>query len=477
MPLILSKPQSILLSLKEFLDVSIVSADHTPVGSKREFWALSWPLMIAMASSSLMLFVDRLFLSRFHLLALNAAASGGMAYYIFLVLPMSIVSISEVLAGRLHGEKRYGEVGQAVWQMVWFSLLLTPLFLLIAYGAPSFLFNGTEIELQETAYFRMLIFFAPFQCAAIALTGFFIGIGKVKTVTISSLIGNVVNIGLDYLLIFGWKDLIPSYGVRDAAFATGCSLLLQALFLLFCFLKPKEREMYATHNFHFQRQFFSEGIKIGGPSGVGRVAEVIAHFIFFRIVMSVGQLQMTIVAIVQSIYVLCSFINDAGSKVSGTIVSNLLGAGERQLFGRVVRSSFTLQVFYFLILLTLLFCFCDSLVHTFLSHSESLLLSDPAKKGVFLSALFYMTLFFLFDGISWIMAGFLTAAGDTRFILWISIAVHWIAYIGPTIYFIGIQKGGADAAWKIMAGMNALNALIYFLRYKTGSWLKKYQRL
>ena len=43
--------------------------------------------MLAMISSSLMIFVDRLFLSRFDPIALNAAATGGIAYYIFLVLP------------------------------------------------------------------------------------------------------------------------------------------------------------------------------------------------------------------------------------------------------------------------------------------------------------------------------------------------------------------------------------------------------
>ena len=92
-----------------------------PIGSKREFRAMSWPLMVAMISSTLMMFVDRLFLSRFDPIALNAAVSGRMAYYIFLVLSMAISTMSKVLVGRLHGENRNGEVGSAVWQMVWFG--------------------------------------------------------------------------------------------------------------------------------------------------------------------------------------------------------------------------------------------------------------------------------------------------------------------------------------------------------------------
>ncbi len=99
-----------------------------PVGSKREFWALSWPLMLGLISSTLMTFADRLFLAYFDTFALNAAANAGMAYYMFLIIPMGIASISEVLVGRLNGEGKYKEIGSAAWQMIWFSIILTPIF-------------------------------------------------------------------------------------------------------------------------------------------------------------------------------------------------------------------------------------------------------------------------------------------------------------------------------------------------------------
>lgn len=447
-----------------------------PIGSKREFWTMSWPLMLAMISSTLMMFVDRLFLSRYDPLALNAAASSGIAYYMFLVLPMSVATISEVLVGRLHGESRYREVGSATWQMVWFSCFIFPLFLLIGLLGPSLLFKGSGIVAQESSYFRMLMIFASFQCTTIALSGFFIGIGRVKIITLTAILGNLINIGLDYVLIFG-AGSIPSYGIAGAAFATGISQLIQTLFLIAMILRKQDRETYRTSHLVFYPHFFKEGLKIGTPSGLGHMVEVIAHFLFFRIVMSVGQSQMAIVAMVQSLYILFSFINDSACKAASAIASNLLGADVKGPLKKLLRSAFTLQGFYFVLVLSFFLLFPDFLLNLFLTDAENSILAFEGMREVFIAALFFMSLFFLFDGFGWILMGFLTASGDTRFIFWTSLVVHWGAYVIPTVFLIGIGKGGADTAWSIIAGMSILNASIYFVRYKSGAWLKKYQRI
>lgn len=133
-----------------------------PVGSVQEIWTISWPLMLGLISTSLMTFTDRLLLSWYSPLALNAGANAMMAYYIFLVIPMSICAISEVFVGRLHGENSLNKIGASVWQMVWFALLLSPLFLIIAHLFPSFLFYQSQNEIFESSYFKPLMVFAPF---------------------------------------------------------------------------------------------------------------------------------------------------------------------------------------------------------------------------------------------------------------------------------------------------------------------------
>lgn len=447
-----------------------------PVGSKREFWAMTWPLMIGLISSTLMMFIDRLFLAHFDPLALNAAASGGIAYYMFLVIPMGIASISEVLVGRLHGENRFSEIGSAAWQMVLFSLLLLPVFSLIGWGLPSLLFAGTGNELYETSYFQTLMWFAPIQCIAIALSGFFIGTGNIKIVTFAAILGNMINISLDYLLIFGWGS-IPALGVMGGALGTGLSQVIQVLLLMGYFWNRTNRKTYQTQKLKLNRPYLLEGLKIGTPAGLGHCMETTAHFLFFRIVMSVGSEQMTLVAMVQSFYILSSFVIDSQSKASGAIAANLLGAKMEGLLSKVLRSSFILHSSYFILFVSSVCLFPQFFFKLFASEAHTELLNDPILAHTFLIALFFMCIFFLLDGLAWILIGFLTAAGDTRFVFLVSSVVHWVAYVAPAVWLVGRDKGGADVAWGIIAGMSLLNFVLYAWRYRSGLWFKQYSPL
>lgn len=447
-----------------------------PVGSVREFWTLSWPLMLGLISSTLMIFTDRLFLAHLDPLALNAAASGGMAYYMFLVIPMSIATISEILVGRLNGESQFSKIGSATWQMVWFSVILIPLFFLISWAAPFLLFRGSGNEAYEADYFSYLMYFAPAQCAMIAFAGFFIGTGHVKIVTVASVVGNLANVGLDYLLIFGISWL-PALGVKGVAIATGLSQVLQILIYLAFFLTSHNRMRYKTADCSFNRHFFIEGITIGAPSGAGHCIEILGHFLFFRIVTSVGTEQMTIVVMVQSFYILASFIVDAQSKAAGSIIANLLGAEVLEPIRKVLKSSFLLHTCYTLLFAGIIYFFAPFFFQTFSAFSEQQILPNANLIPIFVRALFFMCLFFLFDGFTWILIGFLTASGDTKFIFWVSAIVHWVVYVIPTLWFVGFSKGGADVAWSIVAFMSVINVMIYLWRYVTGKWLKAYHAI
>lgn len=443
-----------------------------PIGSKREFWALTWPLMVGLFSTSFMFFIDRLFLAKFDPLALNASASAGMAYWMFLVVPMGISAIAEVLAGRLHGEGKFKEVGRATMQMVWFGILLTPIFLLISHWFPPLLFTGTGNETLETNYFQSLVYFAPVQCITIALSGFFIGIGKVRIVTFAALIGNFVNIVLDYVMIFGYGS-IPSMGVTGAAIATGFSQVAQALFLGAVFWNSAYREKFATNLVRFDKKYFLEGLKIGAPAGLGRFIETLAHFLFLRIVITVGADQMVIATMIQSFYVLFMFIVEAESKGAGAIVSNLLGAGEFKPLNRVLVSSYLLHVFYFAALSVGCLIFHHQLFELF--KSDDMLFTGFAAEEVFSKALLSMCLFFLLDGFVWILMGYLTSSGDTKYLFLVSLIVHWVAYILPTYWFIGVLRGDAGDAWAVIAAMNLVNFVLYYYRYKSGKWLKSFR--
>jgi len=442
-----------------------------PVGSLREIWTMSWPLMLSLMSNCIMLFVDRLLLSWHSPSALAAGANASMAYYLFLVIPMAICAISEVFVGRLHGEERLKEIGKPVWQTVWFALLIGIPSWLIALYLPDLVFYHTGNEEHEVVYFQILMSFAPFMCAAIAFSGFFIGIGNVKVVTWCTGAANLFNAVIGYVLIFGVGP-IPAMGVKGAGLATGFAQLLQVVLLLGCFLTKHNRKKYGTAKFFFDKGYFFEAVRIGGPAGTGHIVEIFAHYLFFRIVMLAGSQQMAIAALVQSFYLLFGFVVDGLSKGVGAIIANLLGAKELGLVSRVFKSAVILHTIFAVFLFAGIAWGVDMFLGIFFAGEGRTLLENPDTLMMATQAMLWMCVFFLFDGYCWILIGHLTASGDTKFIFYVSTLVNWVAYVLPVFLLVGIWGRGADAAWMIIAFYSMVNFVIYYWRYRSGRWLQ-----
>ena len=103
-----------------------------PEGSVRELFTIAFPLMLSILSGNLMMFLDRLILANYSLEAMNAAAAAGMACMVIQYGAIGIASIAEVFVGQYNGAKKYAQAAQPTWQMVWFSLMTTVIFLAAA---------------------------------------------------------------------------------------------------------------------------------------------------------------------------------------------------------------------------------------------------------------------------------------------------------------------------------------------------------
>lgn len=443
-----------------------------PLGSIRELWTISWPLILSLFSMSLMLFTDRLFLSRHSVTDLNATATAGTATYTFLILPIAISAISEVFVGRYHGQDRFLEVGKPIWQIIWFAAMLTPLFVLFAIFAPSFLFYDSPNALKETTYFSTLLYFSPFVFINIGISGFFIGTGKVTTVTICTLLANLVNIVLDYLLIYGNTSMyIPTLGIFGAAISTGIAETFQCLMLLAIFLQKNYRQKYGTSNFSFDASIFTESLRIGFPVGLGLTVEMLSHLIFFKLIGRTGQENLTIVSFVQSLFFLVFFLYEGLSKGVTTLCSNFLGGQQMQYIGKTLRSASILQLIFFMFVCTIFTFFSRDIINIFMnSEDEQRMLSSTFLVQVNW-ALFWMSLFFLFDGLTRILAGQLTAAGDTKFLLYAGTLLNVAAYLVPLTFVIVYIQGGSAEAWAVIFCYSLTTFLVYLWRYRSDRWL------
>ncbi|MBI5346471.1 MAG: MATE family efflux transporter [Chlamydiae bacterium] len=442
-----------------------------PIGSIREIFTVSWPIMISLLSGSMMLFADRLMLGKFSIDALNASAIGGSAFWTVLVCPFFIAGISEVFVGQFHGKNEFEKIGNAAWQSIWFSIFVFPVFILLALILPEFIFVNSEIKQQQSLFFSILISSASFFCINAALTGFFAGQGKVKTIAIATILANILNILFDVLLIFGvWH--FPKMGIKGAALGTALAQVFQIGFFSLFFFNKKNIKEYGTLNFKFNKPIFLKTIFIGAPASFAHFSEALSYFAFFSLMLKSSYENLTIAVLIQSFFFVMLFLSDGLYKGVIAISSNLIGAKKFDLVTTNIKAAMKLQFIFFLILFVS-FLFLSPGFFELLINKEDLSLFQEAHFLAYLKKIsFLVLLFFLTDGWMWAIMGSLTAAGDTKFIMKVGTIAPWLLNFIPI--FIGVTFFNFDVlkSWIWINIWSAVMLAIYLLRYKSGRWKK-----
>lgn len=438
-----------------------------PQGSLRELWQISFPLIISLMSASLMLFLDRLFLAHVSLASLNASAHAGASVQFLQFWSIATVSIAEVFVGRYNGAGNSEKLGQPIWQMIWLSLGSFLIYIPMGLLAGPYLFFSESDKYLEIAYFSILTCFIPFAALSAALSAFYVGRGKVMFVTGIMLGSNLINVILDAILIFGLFSWIPPLGISGAAWATGIALVCQTTLLFLAFFCQKNRQLYGTGSWKINKSLFQSCLKLGLPNAVTHSIEILAWVLIFDLMARLGSDYMTVVTIAQSILFLFTFITEGLSKGASTIASNFMGSQKQDLVWKLLASGTKFYVIMFLLLGGLLVGYPDPLINWFIPEASSL--SETTYNTVRM-ACFWVWIYFLFDGMSWLLIGLLTAAGDTRFIMKVGGATPILFALVPVYFFV--FKGGAPAhvTWMLIAFYAFASNLIYLWRFKSEKW-------
>lgn len=440
-----------------------------PLGSLKEIWTLSWPLILGFVSNGMMVFVDRVMLGYYSLSAMNASATAGGAAFSFLVLPMVIAGISEVFVGKFNGENKPTRIGSAVWQMIWFSIFLIPLFYIIGLTMPGLLFKHAQSPALSAEYFFWLMALGVVFCLSKAVLGFYVGQGKVAMIAVAVLAANILNVGLDYLLIFGSK-YTPSLGIKGAAIATVSTEAMMFLAFFFFFIRKKNREEKGTGRYQIKAHLFFKSVKIGFSASLAHLSEYVSYFIFISLLNQKGKDFLTIMVILQTFYMIVFFVVEGISKGVTAVVSNLIGAKKYEFISKSVRSTFKLHMI-FVAVTSFVVIFCSpGIFSIFAGHGEENFFSNPVFLSQLHKSSVYMCLFYMFDGMLWVFVGVLVAAQDNRFVMIAGTLGPFILSLAPIYIAVTYFNATVDKVWLILACYSFCFLGVYFWRYLKSPW-------
>ena len=320
--------------------------------TNKEIWRVTYPIFLGLLAQNVINVTDTAFLGRVGEVALGAAAMGGLLYICVYTIAFGFSVGSQILIARRNGEGNYRAVGPIMWQGTAFSFGMAVCLLILMYfsAAPliRLLITSDSIYGATYEFFTWRIWGFLFAFVNVMFRGLYIGITRTKVLTMNAVVMALVNVVLDYALVFGELGL-PEMGVRGAALASVIAEASSLLFFLLYTYYKVDLKKYGLNRFgQFDLSMVLRILRISCFTMVQYFLAMAIWFVFFMALERLGQRQLAVANIVRSVYVVLLIPVQALSTTDNTLVSNLIGAGGSSgvvtLLHKISRMSFLIMV-------------------------------------------------------------------------------------------------------------------------------------
>lgn len=302
--------------------------------SYRGILKFAFPIMVGVFVQSIILFVDSAFLSRVDPVAFDAAGNAGLLYITFFMMANGLAEAGQIIIARREGEGRISEVSR-VWRHLMLTLLsVAVLMFVMIYILSHYVLMGIvqsqEIGNNIVAFLDIRAFGILFAVILAGFNAFYIGVGRSRVLLYNTLIISVVNIGLDYALIFGnWG--FPQMGIEGAAWATILAELCACFFIVcYTIFRKTNKEYHLFSKLKWEISRIKNLLKVGMPLMAQGFLAVGSWAIFFMLIEQMGPHDLEASQVVHKLYFLALIPIIGFSSTTKTYVSHLLGEGRAE---------------------------------------------------------------------------------------------------------------------------------------------------
>lgn len=401
------------------------------------------PVVLAQISQTLMGLVDTMMVGR---LGRESLAAVAVSTLLFSAVAMSIKSVDvavQTFTARRVGQKRHSEVGAVLATAVAISLPVGAVLMVVGLLWPEVLMrmvSGDEQVRQLGAqylvfrYLGILPLILYFQ-----IKGMFDGIGWTRIGMIVGVGMNLLNVVLNWVLIFGrWG--FPSMGVGGAALASTLSTLMAAAVILMIALRgPFRRRFQIFNRTNYHPELVKPFVSIAWPPAVQTLGIVFGFLIFYSILGEISVLAVAAGNVVMRIAAV-SFMPGVGVGAGvQTLVGQSLGrhdpeGARRTAWGGVALSILIMGV------LGLFFIIVPVPIMKLFSNQPDLI-----SAGVPILRL--MGLVQVIDAVGLTLSGALRGAGATKAVMVVDVLSGFLL-MPPLAWLFGIYfNGGLLGAW------------------------------
>ena len=436
---------------------------------------LAWPTMLEQLMQTAVQYIDTAMVGS---LGTYATAAVGATSTVSWVVGSSISALgigflSFIARANGAGERESAKraSAQAALIVVIIGCLFTAICLSCARLIPSWMQVDASILTLTSQYFAILYSPMLFRTATIVFGMVLRAAGDTKTPMKVAFGVNIVNVLLNFLLIYPSRQLslfgiylpMPGAGLEviGAAIASAVAFTIGGIWITIVLWKhsdisPKGQRFYPDP------AILRPCLRVAFPNMLQRFGTSLGYVAFASMVNSIGEVATaahTIANTVESAF----YIPGYGMQTAAaTLAGNAYGAKDQKHMKELGRIFLPVEVILMIISGSLLFVLAPTLVDFFSDNPQVISLGSRVLRMVAVSEPFY--------GVSIIVEGMMQGVGKTRIPFTYNIIGMWGVRIIGTYICTQTFSLGLVSAWGCMIAHNMLLFALFLFTYLQGKW-------
>lgn len=392
----------------------------------------------------------------------------GVAFAVNLFMFLFILGIGlsigiTPLVGQAYGSNNLDKCKALLQQGLLFYILVGAVLTLLSLGlVPLMPFMGQEAEVVAFAapFFTYISFSILPVMAFSGLKQFLEGMGKTIPPMVVSLLGNLLNVALNYVFIFGAFG-IEAMGVNGAGLATLIARISMFVGLAVYMYWHTQYKFYfqGLGNFKVHWATLIELGKVGLPIGLQFFMEV-ATFALGAIMMGwLGKVPQSAHHIAITLAA-TTFLAASGLGTAATIMlSNLYGQQQYIQLRKAGYAAIRLVLMFMSVTAIGFAVFRDVLPTYFINEN------DVEVVAIASGLLVVAALFQLSDGLQMIGISCLRGLGDVKVPMWMALVCYWVIALPSSYIFAFVLNLGPPGIWYGYLTGLTLAGIVFLVRF------------
>lgn len=429
---------------------------------------LALPVIIENILQILLGTTDTFFASRLNDTAIAGIGVTNLIINIYIAFFTAIGVGTTVIVSRNIGlnnkEKANDTVKQSIILATVISLVIG--FISLVFSKYILIMLGATNEVLEYAlpYFNVVSVPCIFLSLSLTLSSSLRGAGDTKTPMIATTISNVVNIVLNYILMFGIFNF-KGLGILGAGLATTIARIVSVLILIYAITKGKSPlKINLFNNWRIDKSLIINISKIGIPAGIEKLIMRCGQLVYGSIIISLGTssyIAHNIAGTIESY----SYLPAMGFGIAATtLIGTSLGENKIEDAKKYGVLANLLSTIVMVIIGLVFFIFAPSLA--------SIFTNDIKVQNLVVLVLRIIAIFQPFLSITMVISSALQGAGDTKFPMYSTLVGIWGVRVLFGYIFAVIFKLGLVGIWLAYSLDIVIRGIILLVRFLRGNWSK-----